>query len=133
MALSARHRSVRIVRKRSPECRDNAVSATRDRGRKAMTTRWRMRPRGLLGAGATAALKDKAGRLHGIPWIADIFMAGAARYDLIEQAGKRMPDTFDDVLDMCKAVHGKAGVPAYLAENHYGWTFIPWLQGFGGD
>ena len=83
--------------------------------------------------GATAALRDKTGRLYGIPWIADIFMAGAARYDLIEQAGKRMPDTFDEVLDVCKAVNRKSGVPAYLAENHYGWTFIPWLQGFGGD
>jgi multiple sugar transport system substrate-binding protein len=84
-------------------------------------------------AGVTATLKDKTGRLYGIPWIADIFMAGASRYDLIEKAGKHMPDTFDDVLDVSKAVHKKSGVPAYVAENHYGWTFIPWLHGFGGD
>jgi len=83
--------------------------------------------------GATAALKDKAGRLYGIPWVADIFMAGASRYDLIEKAGKRMPDTFDEVTDVMKAISGPGAIPAYIAENHYGWTFIPWLQGFGGN
>jgi multiple sugar transport system substrate-binding protein len=59
-------------------------------------------------------------------------MAGASRYDLFEKAGKKMPDTFDEVAEALKAVHKQDGIPGYLTENHYGWTFIPWLQGFGG-
>jgi multiple sugar transport system substrate-binding protein len=82
--------------------------------------------------GAAAAFKDPAGRLYAIPWTADVYMAGAGRYDLFEKAGKPMPDTFDELADAMKAVHMKDGVPAFLTENHYGWTFIPFLMGFGG-
>ena len=49
--------------------------------------------------GTTAAFKDASGKLYAIPWTADIYMAGAARYDLFEKAGKAMPDTFDEVAD----------------------------------
>ena len=83
--------------------------------------------------GATAAFKDPSGKLYAIPWTADIYMAGAGRFDLFEKAGKAMPDTFDEVVGTMKAVHMKDGVPAFLTENHYGWSFIPWLQGFGGN
>jgi multiple sugar transport system substrate-binding protein len=83
--------------------------------------------------GATAAFKDAAGRLYAVPWTADIYMAGAGRYDLFEKAGKPMPDTFDELDEALKAVHLKDGVPAFLTENHYGWTFIPFLMGFGGS
>jgi len=83
--------------------------------------------------GVTAQFKDPAGKLYAIPWTADVYMAGAGRYDLFEQAGKPMPDTFDEVAETMKAVHLKDGVPAFLTENHYGWSFIPWLQGFGGN
>ena len=83
--------------------------------------------------GATAAFKDPAGRLYAIPWTADIYMGGAARYDLFEKAGKPMPDTFDELADTMKAVHMKDGVPGFLPENHYGWSFIPFLQGYGGN
>ena len=34
---------------------------------------------------------------------------------------------------MLKAVNKKDGIPALVVENHYGWTFIPFLQGFGGN
>ena len=60
-------------------------------------------------------------------------MAGASRYDLIQQAGMKLPDTFDHLAAMLKAVNGKDGIPAWVVENHYGWTFIPFLQGFGGN
>lgn len=83
--------------------------------------------------GSTATLKDKEGQLYGIPWVADILMAGAARYDLFEKAGKKMPDTFDEVADAMQAVNQPGSIPAFIAENHFGWTFIPWLQGFGGN
>jgi multiple sugar transport system substrate-binding protein len=88
-------------------------------------------PKDFLG-GTTASMKDKSGRLYGIPWIADVIMSGAARADLIHKAGKRMPETFDEVTSVMKAVHNKDNVPGFIIDNHYGWTWVPWLQGFGG-
>ena len=78
-------------------------------------------------------LKDKAGKLYGFPWIADVYMAAAARHDLIEQAGLKMPTTFDEMLKVLEAVHDKDGVKGFVTENHHGWTWIPYLQGFGGN
>lgn len=83
--------------------------------------------------GTTVAFKDAKGRLCAVPWIADIMMAAASRYDLIEQAGFKLPDKFDEMPKMLKAVNGKGGVPGFIVENHYGWTFIGFLQGFGGN
>ena len=83
--------------------------------------------------GVTSAFKDKAGKLYGIPWTGDIYMAGAGRYDLFEKAGLPMPDNFDALLAAMKAVHNKDGVAGILTDNHYGWSFIPFLQGFGGN
>ena len=83
--------------------------------------------------GATAAFKDLQGRLCAIPWIADVQMAGASRYDLIEKAGMKLPDTFDEMATMLKAVNKQDNTSAFIVENHYGWSFIPYLQGFGGD
>ncbi len=84
-------------------------------------------------AGAVAPLKDKKGLIYGFPWIADINMAAAGRYDLIQKAGLKMPDTFDDILRVLKAVHDKDGVKGFITENHYGWQWIPYLQSFGGN
>lgn len=81
----------------------------------------------------TTAFKDKQGRLHGIPWIADIHMAGASRYDLIQKLGLKQPDTFDEQETMLKGLKAQGGPTPFCAENHYGWTFIPYLQGFGGS
>jgi multiple sugar transport system substrate-binding protein len=83
--------------------------------------------------GAVAPLQDKQGKTYGFPWIADSYMAAAGRYDLIQKAGLKMPDTFDDILQVLKAVQGKEGVKGFVTENHYGWSFIPYLQGFGGN
>lgn len=53
----------------------------------------------------TSAFIDRQGRLHAIPWIADIHMAGASRFDLIQKAGfTKMPDTFDEQETMLKAL-----------------------------
>ena len=87
----------------------------------------------------TSAFIDRQGRLHAIPWIADIHMAGASRFDLIQKAGfTKMPDTFDEQETMLKALKAQnaqsgGGPTPFCAENHYGWTFIPYLQGFGGS
>lgn len=83
--------------------------------------------------GVLNAFKDKAGHVHGIPWIADVYMAGASRYDLIQQAGHKMPDDFQQLDAMAKAINGKGGIPGFVCENHYGWTWPAYLQGFGGN
>jgi multiple sugar transport system substrate-binding protein len=83
--------------------------------------------------GAVAPLKDSNGVIHGLPWIADAYMGAAGRFDLLEQAGLGMPDTFDEIVAMCQAVNDQDGVKAFVNENHHGWTWIPYLHGFGGD
>lgn len=80
----------------------------------------------------TLPMKDQQGRLHGIPWIADAHMAGASRYDLIEKAGFKLPDSYDDVPALVKALKAKGGPAPFVTSNDYGWDFIPWLMGFGG-
>ena len=47
--------------------------------------------------------------------------------------GLGMPDTFDELDRALQIVNKKDGVAAYGVENHWGWTFIPFLQGFGGN
>ena len=84
-------------------------------------------------SGLTASMRDQQGRLHGVPWIADTFMAGTPRSDLIAGTGLRMPETFDEVRTLCQRLKGSSGVSPFITENNYGWTFIPWLQGFGGN
>ncbi len=83
--------------------------------------------------GAANVFRDAKGRLCAVPWIADVMMAGASRYDLIRQAGFTMPDTFVEMPKMLAAVNGKSGVPGFITENHYGWTFVGYLQGFGAN
>ena len=83
--------------------------------------------------GAVAPFKDKHGAIHGFPWVAECLMAAAGRYDLIQKAGLTMPDTFDDLLRVLRAVHEKDGVKGFVTDNLYGWTWIPYLQGFGGN
>ena len=84
-------------------------------------------------SGSVVPFKDAKGRLYGIPWIADVMMAGSSRFDLFQQASLDLPKTFDEVPVAMKAVHNRDGIPAFAAENHYGWDWISWLHGFGGD
>jgi len=78
-------------------------------------------------------MRDKNGAIYGIPWIADVMLAGAGRFDLFKANGLGMPDTFDELDRALQIVNKKDGVAAYGIENHWGWTFIPFLQGFGGN
>jgi len=83
--------------------------------------------------GSVSPMKDRAGKVYGIPWVADVLMSGAGRFDLLRAQGLGMPNTFDELERAMAAVNGKDSLPAYIIENHYGWTFIPFLQGFGGN
>ncbi|MDA8218643.1 MAG: extracellular solute-binding protein [Dehalococcoidales bacterium] len=83
-------------------------------------------------AGGMKNMLDKNGKIYSFPWWTEPLIAAASRYDLIQQAGMTMPETFDDLVKMSAAVDDKEGVKAFVIENHYGWSWIPILQGFGG-
>jgi multiple sugar transport system substrate-binding protein len=71
--------------------------------------------------------------LYGIPYVVEAMLTGASRYDLIQQAGLAFPKTTDDLVKVLQAVNKKERVAGYVTDNHYGWTFIPYLQAFGGN
>ncbi len=83
--------------------------------------------------GAVKPMRDRKGVVHGIPWIADINMAGASRFDLFQASGVGMPDTFDEMERTLAIVNKKDNIPAYITDNLYGWSFVPFIQGFGGN
>ena len=83
--------------------------------------------------GSVKPMRSKSGVVHGIPWIADINMSGASRFDLFQSIGMGMPDTFDDMENALKALKLKDSMPGYITDNLYGWTFLPFMQGFGGN
>ncbi|RDT52371.1 extracellular solute-binding protein [Escherichia coli] len=80
-----------------------------------------------------AAETGRDGKLYGIPYVVEAMLAGASRYDLIQQAGLAFPKTTDDLVKVLQAVNKKERVAGYVTDNHYGWTFIPYLQAFGGN
>lgn len=83
--------------------------------------------------GAVHPMKDRRGQVYGVPWVADVLMSAASRFDLFRSEGLGMPDTFDEMERAMAAVHGKDGTAGFLVENHYGWTYPPFLQSFGGN
>ncbi|MDM0014642.1 extracellular solute-binding protein [Variovorax sp. J22P168] len=84
-------------------------------------------------AGARAPETGRDGKLYGIPWTAEALLTASSRFDLVEQAGLGFPDTTDDLVKVLRAVNKKERVAGFVADNHYGWTFVPYLHAFGGD
>lgn len=80
-----------------------------------------------------AAETGRDGKLYGIPYVVEAMLSGASRYDLIQQAGLEFPKSTDDLVKVLQAVNKKERVAGYVTDNHYGWTFIPYLQAFGGN
>jgi len=83
--------------------------------------------------GVVKPMRDRNNRVYGFPWIADSMICAAARFDLVKQAGFGMPRNFDELMQILKAVHRKDGVAGFVNENHHGWTFPPYIMGFGGN
>ncbi len=83
--------------------------------------------------GARAPETGRDGKLYGIPWTAEAMLSTAARFDLVKEAGLAYPDTTDDLVNVLKAVNRKQRVAGFVTDNHYGWTFPPYLHAFGGD
>ena len=83
--------------------------------------------------GARAPETGKDGKLYGVPWTAEALLTASSRFDLVEKAGFAFPDTTDDLVKVLRAVNKKERVAGFVADNHYGWTFVPYLHAFGGD
>lgn len=82
--------------------------------------------------GPQSAMQNAKGETFGYAWLAGAMIMGAARYDLIEKAGLSMPRTFDELLKVCDAIHGKEGMAAFTADRLHHWNWIPYLMGMGG-
>jgi multiple sugar transport system substrate-binding protein len=83
--------------------------------------------------GARAPETGRDGKLYGVPWTAEALLTASSRFDLVEKAGLAFPDTTDDLVKVLRAVNKKERVAGFVADNHYGWTFVPYLHAFGGD
>lgn len=84
-------------------------------------------------SGARAPETGRNGKLYGIPWTAEALLSVSSRFDLVQQAGLAFPDTTDDLVKVLRAVNKKERVAGFVSDNHYGWTFVPYLHAFGGD
>ncbi len=83
-------------------------------------------------AGAQSSMQDAKGATYGYAWEAGAMIMGAARADLIDKAGMKMPTTFDELIKVCDAVNKKDDVAAFVADKLHHWNMIPYLMGFGG-
>jgi multiple sugar transport system substrate-binding protein len=83
--------------------------------------------------GAIAPFRDRKGDRFGFPWLGEVQVATIARPDLIQKAGLRIPETYEDLMKVLAAVHEKDGVRAYVAQKLHHWLWIHFLHGFGGN
>ena len=83
--------------------------------------------------GTLAPERGTDGKLYGIPWQAEVTIAAASRFDALKQAGFAFPQTTQELEQVSKALNRKEGAAGFVTDNHYGWTFVPFLQAFGGD
>jgi ABC-type glycerol-3-phosphate transport system substrate-binding protein len=58
-------------------------------------------------SGTTQHLKNAKGEIFAFPWEAGGMLMAAARGDLIEKAGFKMPTTFDELMKVCEARSSK--------------------------
>ena len=84
-------------------------------------------------SGAQSAMKNAKGETFAFTHEAGAMLNIASRYDLIEKAGLKMPETFDDLIKVCDAVNGKDDVKAFVADKLHHWNWIPYLMGYGGS
>jgi multiple sugar transport system substrate-binding protein len=84
-------------------------------------------------SGTTQHLKNAKGEIFAFPWEAGGMLMAAARGDLIEKVGLKLPATFDELMRVCEAINGKEGVAAYVTDRLHHWNFVPYLMGFGGQ
>ena len=84
-------------------------------------------------SGAQACLRDAKENRYAFAWEAGAMIMGVSRADIIEKEGLKLPTTFDELVTVCKAIHNKEGVKAFVADKLHHWNFPPYLMGFGGQ
>ena len=77
--------------------------------------------------------KDSKGERYGFPWLGEAQVMTVARPDLIEQAGLKLPTTYDELMTVMKATDGKEGVKGFVTNKTHHWMWAHFLQGFGGN
>ncbi|MDA8051236.1 MAG: extracellular solute-binding protein [Rhodospirillales bacterium] len=82
--------------------------------------------------GVEASMRDAKGHTYAYGVEAGAMLLYAGRADLIDRAGLALPTTMDEVLKVCAAVHGKAGVAAWTADKLHHWNWPPYLEASGG-
>jgi multiple sugar transport system substrate-binding protein len=83
--------------------------------------------------GPQSAMKNAKGETFAFSWEAGAMILGAARADLIDKAGLKMPTSFDELTKVCDAIHNKDNVAAFTADKLHHWNWIPYLMGSGGN
>ena len=83
-------------------------------------------------SGTQVSLTDTKGARYGFAWEAGAMIMAASRYDLIEKAGMKMPETFGELAQVCAAVDGKDDVKAFVNDNMHHWHWPPYLMSWGG-
>jgi len=83
-------------------------------------------------SGAQSCLIDAKGNRYGFAWEAGGIIMAASRGDIIEKAGMKLPETFDDLVKVCEATNNREGVKAFVNDNLHHWHWPPYLMGFGG-
>lgn len=83
-------------------------------------------------SGTQTPFKGKDGQTYGFAWEAGAMMMGIARFDLLEKAGLKIPETLDELLAVCEAVNGQDGTAAFVNDKLHHWNFPPYLMNMGG-
>ncbi|WPH17190.1 ABC transporter substrate-binding protein [Variovorax paradoxus] len=83
--------------------------------------------------GAQLPYLDKAGKAYGFAWEGGAMLMGMSRTDLMKKRGVEAPQTFDELMKVCEAVHGQDGVTGFVSSNLHHWFLPPYIHGFGGD
>lgn len=84
-------------------------------------------------AGTLAPERGRDGQLYGLPWTSQVTLTAVGRYDLLQQEGLGIPNTVAELERAAKLFTGRAPGSGFVTDNHYGWTFTPYLHAFGGD
>lgn len=83
--------------------------------------------------GALAPERGQDGKLYGIPWTAQVTLAATSRFDALKAEGLEFPNTTDEFLAAAALLNGRESASGFVTDNHYGWTFPPYLHAFGAD
>jgi len=83
--------------------------------------------------GPMVPFKDAKGDRHGFPWLGEVQAMTVAQPDLIEKAGMKLPETYDELMKVLAATNDKEGVKAYVTHKTHHWMWVHFLHGFGGN